>query len=422
VANSTAPLLGLVDTAVIGRTGSVASLGAIALGSLIFSFIFWTFGFLRMGTTGFVAQASGAKDEFEVRVSILRSALIGIVIGLVLVLAQIPIFKLTLQLLKGSDEVEALALTYLKLRIWGAPATLASYAIMGGLIGLGKSKTLLAVQALLNILNIGLDVLLAGCFGMGVAGIGLGTMVAEWIAGLVAAVLIINILKRRHDGKTSFWTWSFISDGKLFVGTIVVQLNIMIRTLSLLVGSGWFIQQGAKLGDVILAANHILLQFISFSAFFLDGIAYATEALVGSASGAKKITVFSILARRTGILSGITAIFLATTFFIVGPTIIHVLTDLETVRQTTPQFLPFAAIYILVSFVAFQLDGIFIGVTRTKDMRNAAIASLIIYLAAGTPMTIQFGNQGLWITFIGFIILRAVSLGMLYPGLKRSIA
>lgn len=421
-ANSATPLLGLADTAVIGRMGSVASLGAIALGSLIFSFVFWTFGFLRMGTTGLVSQADGAEDEVEVRATMGRSILLGALIGLILILAQIPIFHFALSVLSGSEEVERSALTYLNLRIWGAPAALATYAIMGGLIGLGHSRTLLLVQLVLNVLNIVLDVTLAGYWGMGVAGIGLGTMIAEWTAAIVALYLLVRILKKRHLDGASFWSWSRLSETRLLVRMVVVNVNIMIRTLCLLVGFGWFTQQGARLGDVTLAANHILLQFISFSAFFMDGIAYATEALVGAAAGARRMDVFNILVRRTGVLAGITASFLSLGVFAFGSTIASMLTDLESVRQATVVTLPFASFYILVSFVAFQLDGIYIGVTRTREMRNAGLASLALFIGVGWPLTHAFGNTGLWLAFIVFIITRAVSLAVLFPRLQKSIA
>lgn len=421
VANSATPLLGLADTAVIGRTGSVASLGAIAVGSLIFSFVYWTFGFLRMGTTGLVAQVSGSKDEVELRAILGRSILMGASIGLVLVLAQIPIFSLALSILSGSEEVEASAGAYMNIRIWGAPATLASYAIMGGLIGLGRSRTLLVVQIVLNTLNIVLDVTLAGYFGMGVAGIGLGTMIAEWTAALLGLYLMIGILKERHRDGSSFWSWARISDTRQLARMLVVQLNIMIRTLCLLMGFGWFTQQGARLGDVTLAANHILLQFISFSAFFLDGIAYATEALVGAAAGARKAGVFHILVRRTGLLAGVTALLLSLGFLVFGARISKILTDLDLVSQAVVATLPFASFYILVSFVAFQLDGIYIGVTRTRDMRNAGLVSLAIFIAAAWPLTMAFGNTGLWIAFIVFIIARAASLAVLYPRLVKAI-
>ena len=421
LANSATPLLGLTDTAVIGRTGSIASLGAVAIGSLIFSFVYWTFGFLRMGTTGFVAQAHGAENELEVRTAIGRAVLMGVVIGLSLIVLQIPIFKLALYLLEGSEEVKAITSSYLKLRIWGAPAALASYAIMGALIGLGRSKALLGVQVAMNTVNIGLDVLLAGYFGMGVKGIALGTMIAEWTAALLALFLIIRILKERNLGDRNFWDWRRITDSTLLLKVFGVHFNIMIRTLCLLFGFGWFTQQGARLGDVQLAANHILLQFISFSAFFLDGIAYATEALVGAAAGARKIDVFDTLVRRTTLLAGILALTLSSGFLIFGNLAISALTDLALIREAAATGLPFAALYILLSFPTFQLDGIYIGTTRTSEMRNAGLIGLIAFLAIGWPLTHIYGNTGLWLAFIGFIILRAASLMVFYPNLRKSI-
>ncbi len=202
---------------------------------------------------------------------------------------------------------------------------------------------------------------------------------------------------------------------------MLIQLDIMVRTLCLLIGFGWFTQQGARLGDVTLAANHILLQFVAFSAFFLDGIAYASEALVGAAAGARRVNVFNTLVRKTTILAAIVALALSASVYSFGQTLIHVLTDLDTIRLATTQALPFAAAYILVSFMAFQLDGIYIGVTRTRDMRNAALASLGIYIGAGWLLTDNWENTGLWLAFICFILARACTLGALYPRLVKSI-
>ena len=421
LANSATPFLGLTDTAVIGRTGSTASLGAIALGSLVFSFVYWTFGFLRMGSTGLVSQADGSGDEVEVRAILGRFVLMGTGIGLILILLQIPIFHLAMSILSGSEEVESSASVYLSIRIWGAPATLANYVLMGILIGLGKSRTLLVVQLVLNGLNIVLDVLFAGFFGMGVAGIALGTLIAEWSACLFALSLVLRLLKERQQDNEAFWSWARISNTRQLTRTLGVQGNIMIRTLSLLFGFGWFTQQGAKLGDVTLAANHILLQFISFSAFFLDGIAHATEALVGKAAGARNVDVFTILVRRTMKLAAFLALALGFIFFIFGNLAVSVLTDIDEVKVAALKSLPFSAFYIAVSFGTFQLDGIFIGTTRTREMRNAGLTSLGLYLAIGWPLVNAYGNTGLWLALISFILLRAASLMAYYPKLKRSI-
>lgn len=422
LANSATPLLGLADTAVIGRTASIASLGAIALGSLIFSFAYWTFGFLRMGTTGMIAQAVGSGDEVETRAIAGRSLLIAIAIGIFLILLQVPMFRLALFLLSSSPEVESLAADYLSIRIWGAPATLSTYALMGVLIGLGHSRTLLTTLVFLNSLNIFLDVILAGYFGMGVAGIGLGTMIAEWATALLGLFLTLRILKQRSQDTDQFWSYTTILDTRKFIRMISLNTNIMIRTFCFLLGFGWFTQQGARLGEATLAANHILLQFIAFTSFFLDGIAYTTEALVGVAKGARKVDTFTSVVRKSSILAAATALLFSLGTLCFGPFFTNVLTDLQLARKTAIATLPFASLYILFSFAAFQLDAIYIGATRTREMRNAALITLAIFVAIGWPLTSAFANTGLWISFITFIIVRAVSLGVLYPRLKRSIA
>jgi len=422
LANSATPLLGLADTAVIGRTASIASLGAIALGSLIFSFVYWTFGFLRMGTTGMIAQAVGSGDEVEARAITGRSLLIAIAIGVALILLQVPLFHFALRLLSGSPEVETLTEDYLSIRIWAAPATLSTYTLMGVLIGLGHSRALLATQIFLNALNIALDVILAGYLGMGVTGIGLGTMIAEWATALLALFLTLRILGQRSQDSDPLWSWPMILNTEKIIQMIGVNTNIMIRTFCLLLGFGWFTQQGARLGEITLAANHILLQFINFSSFFLDGIAYTTEALVGAAKGAKNVNVFATIIRKTSILAAATAFLFSLGILWFGPLATNALTNLEPARQAAIATLPFAALYILFSFAAFQLDAIYIGSTRTRDMRNTALITLAIFIAIGWPLTSALANTGLWIAFIVFIIVRATTLGVLYPRLKRSIA
>jgi multidrug resistance protein, MATE family len=421
LANASAPLLGLADTAVIGRTGTAAELGAIALGALVFSFVYWGFGFLRMGTTGFTAQAAGAGDEAEVRATVARGLIFGLAIGMVLVALQGLIAYVAFELLSASPAVEAVARDYVAFRIWGAPAALGTYALMGLLIGLGKSRHLLVVQVGLNGLNIALDVLFAGGLGMGARGIGLGTAVAEWCAFAFALLVCVRILRARHADREPFWPIARLRDLARLRQTLGANADIMIRTLCLIFGFAWFTNQGAQFGDAILAANHILLQLVSFAAFFLDGYAFAAESLVGSAVGARRRSVFDAAVRRSTELAGLTALALAASFMLLGPTLIDLLTNLESVAETAKRFLPYAAAYVLCSFAAFQLDGIFIGATRTRDLRNASIASMLTFLAAWWLLADRFGNTGLWVAFIVFVIARAVALGARYPELRASL-
>jgi MATE family multidrug resistance protein len=421
LANASVPLLGLVDTAVIGNVGSITDLGAIAFGALIFSFVYWSFGFLRMGTTGFAAQASGAGDEQEVRAVLGRAVLIALCLGVVLILIQWPIGLAAFSLLDGSAPVEAVAQEYFDIRIWGAPATLATFALMGLLIGLGKSRTLLIVQLFLNGLNILLDVWFAGILGWGASGIALGTVIAEWTTVLLAGWLVYRTLNQRKVSADEFWPKAKIMDLSALLKTASANLDIMLRTLILVFSFAFFINQSAKFGDTVLASNHILLQLIAFSAFFLDGYAFVVEALVGGAIGAKRRDVFDLAVRRSTVLALITAILLALVIALVGDIAVMLMTDISSVRLAANQLLPFAALYVLFSFAAFQLDGIFIGASFTRQMRDAAALSIVVYFIAWWALSDQHGIQGLWGAMIIYVVARAVALLLFYPSLRRSV-
>lgn len=420
LANASVPLLGLVDTAVIGNVGSIVDLGAIAFGALIFSFVYWSFGFLRMGTTGFAAQASGAGDEQEVRAVLGRALLIALCLGVVLILIQWPIGLAAFSLLDGSAPVEAVAQEYFDIRIWGAPATLSTFALMGLLIGLGKSRTLLIVQLFLNGLNILLDVWFAGILGWGASGIALGTVIAEWTTVLLAVWLVYRTLNERKLLTEVFWPKAKIMDLSALLKTASANLDIMLRTLILVFSFAFFINQSAKFGDTILASNHILLQLIAFSAFFLDGYAFVVEALVGGAIGAKRRDVFDLAVRRSTVLALITAILLALAIVMAGDIAVMLMTDISSVRLAANQLLPFAALYVLFSFAAFQLDGIFIGASFTRQMRDAAALSIAVYLVAWWALSGPFGLQGLWGAMIIYVVARAVALLLFYPSLRRA--
>lgn len=422
LANSAVPLLGLVDTAVIGNTGTVVGLGAIALGALVFGFVYWSFGFLRMGTTGFTAQASGAGDHAEVRATLGRALLLAGGIGALLILLQRPIVWAAMELLGATPEVEALTRSYFDIRIWGAPATLATFATLGTFVGLGRTRQLLATQLLLNGLNISLDVLFAGVLGWGVEGIALGTAIAEWSTAGFALALAHGILREGHADAEPFVPWGRIIDRDKALHTLAANADIMIRTLFLLMGFAWFTNQGAQFGNEILAANHVLLQLITMSAYLLDGYAHATEVLVGRAVGARTLATFDAAVRSATHLAAMSAAFLAVAVFFLGPSAIDLLTDLESVRDTAAGYLPYAAAYVLVSFAAFQLDGIFIGATRTRDMRNASVLSFAFFLAASGLLVPEANNLGLWIAFVLYVAARGVSLVARYPALRRSVA
>lgn len=396
-------------------------LGAIALGALIFSFVYWSFGFLRMGTTGFTAQASGAGDTAEVRATLLRALVLAGGIGVILLVLQEPIAWMALELLGATEDVENLTRGYYDLRIWGAPAALGIFALLGTFVGLGRTRYLLVTQVLLNGLNIGLDVLFAGVLGWGVEGIAMGTTLAEWTTLGVGIFLVRKVLKEERKDSEPFLPWDRVLDRAKAVKTLGANGDIMVRTLFLLLGFAWFTNQGALFGDEILAANHVLLQLIGLSAYLLDGYAHATEIHVGRAVGGGRRWLFDKAVRSATELAAASAVGLGIAVALLGPLAIGGLTDLAAVRTEALTFLPYAAVYVMLSFPAFQLDGIFIGATATRAMRNASIASFATFVALSLLLTGPYENLGLWLSFIVYVVARAAALGVAYPGLKRSV-
>lgn len=419
LANMAVPLLGLVDTAVIGHEGDASDLGAIALGSLVFNFVYWAFGFLRMGTTGFIAQASGAHNHREVRSALGRALLIGLLIGCLLICMQLPIIQCALWLLDASSNVEKQIDAYWDIRIWAAPATLATYAIMGTLIGLGKTRDLLWLQLCLNGINLVLDVVFVVGFDWGVKGIAWGTLIAEWLCALIGFAMIIGHL---HIPGEPFWRKADLFHPAAIIKTISTNADIMWRTLFLLTGFSFFANQGASSGDNILAANHILLQFISLSAFFLDGFAFALEAQVGKAIGSGNRQLFDRITKVSTRLAACTALVLMLLMVLAGATVVTWLTGIMEIQNAAVTYLPYAAVYVLISFAAFQLDGIFIGAMMSRAMRNASFFSLLIFIATSMVMIDWWGNHGLWIAFNIYVIARAITLGFYFPQLRRQFS
>jgi MATE family multidrug resistance protein len=422
LANIAVPLLGVVDTAVIGHLGQTAPLGAIAIGAQIFSFLYWGLGFLRMGTTGLAAQADGAGDTAEVRATLGRALVIALGLAALLIALQRPLAAGAFMVFETSPEIERLARSYFSIRIWGAPATLVGYAVLGWLIGLRDSRSVLVLQVFLNALNIVLDVLFVVGFGWGVRGVATGTLISEWSAALLA--LAIVAFKLRSSG--SLRGAAAVDLAALFrprplLATLRVNQDIFLRTVLLISAFAWFTRQGARAGDAVLAANHVLLQFLAFSAFFLDGFAFATEALVGQAVGRESRPQLRLAVRLSSVLAVATAAATTAAFALLGTSIIDALTNVGEVREVARRFLPYAVLHPVVGVWCFQLDGIFIGATRTADMRNAMIVSFCIYLGIWWLLWGPLQNHGLWIAFLVFFVARGVTLAVRYPALLRSV-
>ncbi len=421
LANSAIPLLGLVDTAVIGNAGTVAELGAVGLGALIFSFVFWGFGFLRMGTTGFTAQAAGRGDSAEVRATFGRALLLAVALGSAILALQLPIRWASLQILGATAEVEGLTRAYFDIRIWAAPASLGVFVMLGVLVGLGRTRTVLVTQLWMNGLNIVLDILFAGVLGWGVEGIALGTALAEWSTLLLGGALVARGLREERTDDEAWWPRGRILDPVAARATLGANADIMVRTLFLLIGMGWFTNQGAIFGDRILAANHVLLQLVTLSAYLLDGYAHATEIQVGRAVGAGNRESFDRAVRLSTQMAGVSALVLAGAALVAGPWAVGLLTDLEPVRETALTFLPWAALYIALSFAAFQLDGVFVGATGTAAMRNASVLSCLAFIGTSLLLVPALDNLGLWIAFVGFVVYRGAALAVAYPPLRGRV-
>lgn len=418
IANAAQPLLGLADTAILGHFGAETDLGGIALGTLIFSFVYWGFGFLRMGTTGFVAQAYGAQDEEGVRATVGRSLLLALGLGVALIALQKLIGWTAGFLLSGSEAVWETAIIYFETRIWGAPATLANFALFGTLIGLGKTRLLLFLQLLLNGVNLGLNLWFVIGLGLGVQGIAMGTVIAEILCVVVGLAIVLPSI-RPSTVDAPFWPRARIMEWAAWKRTMMTNTDIMWRTLFILAGFGWFTKQSAILGDDILAANHILIQITTFAAFFLDGFAFVVEALIGQTLGAGRADLFRTTLFRSTVLSGGTALALAVGLYVGGPWIMGAMTTITSVYEPALSYLPYTAIYVALSFAAFQLDGVFVGATRSREMRNTAILSTLLLIGLSLFALPRWGNDGLWLSFIAFVVIRGISLGAFLPRLIR---
>jgi MATE family multidrug resistance protein len=391
VSNVSTPLIGIVDTAIVGRIPDPAYIGAVAVGALVFTFIFWAFGFLRMGTTGLTAQALGAGDSSEVVACLGRALLLAVLAGCAMMLLQWPIRTLAFYLLEGSERVETLAASYFDIRIWAAPATLANYALLGWFIGLGRTDIGLLLQLVLNASNAVLDATFVLGFGWDVRGVAAGTLISESLA-LVVGLVIAWRYVQRFGVAFDMSRWLDIARLRR---TIVVNRDIMIRSLALVFVFVWFMSRSATHGDVVLAANAVLMQFVATSAYFLDGLAFAAEALVGRAIGARhRAGLVQAMKMTTQWAAGV-AVLCVIVLIAFGPVLVDALTVDPGVRAIARAYLPWAAFAPLLGVWAFQLDGIFIGATRTVAMRNAMLTSTAIFLLAWW-LLLPFDNHGLW--------------------------
>lgn len=413
LSNATVPLLGAVDTAVVGQLGQAAPIGAVGIGAVILLTVYWAFGFLRMGTTGLVAQARGAGEEAETGALLTRGLLIAGAAGLVCILGQALLFAGAFRIAPASAEVEALARVYLGIRIWGAPAAIGAYALTGWLIGMERSRGVLVLQLVTNGVNVVLSVSFVLGLHWGVAGVAAATLVAEW-TGLAFGLWLC----RSAFGGRQWRDWPRVFDPVRLKRMAAVNGDILIRSVVLQASFTAFLFFGAGLGDVTLAANQVLLQFLGITAYALDGFAFAAEALVGQTLGQRDRRAL----RRSAVLTsewGVgCAVLMAAGFLLVGPALIDLMAASPEVRAEARVYLPWLGAAPLIGIAAWMLDGIFIGATETRAMRNAALVSVAVYALALAALVPVLGNHGLWAALMVLNITRGVTLWTRYPALE----
>ena len=414
VANLTTPLIGIVSTTAIGRLGDATLLGGVAIASVIFDCLFWLFAFLRMSTLAFTAQALGAGETQELRATLIRGFVAAALIGTALIVLQVPLGTILLKLMGGSESVTRAAKIYFSIRIWSAPLALANYVVLGWLIGQARPRLALSVQIAINLINMAATALLVLVLDAGIAGAAIAAVIAE----AFGIVLGIPIAQRLTRGQPAVPRAALLDRDRL-MRMLSVNRDIMIRTASLIAVFLFFTAQGARAGDVTLAANAVLNNFLLISAFFLDGLANAAEQLCGRAYGARAREEF-VSATRLVILWGFGfALAVTASYALLGGALIDIMTASEEVRRGARDYLWLVTLAPVLGVFAFAYDGIYVGATWARDMRNLMVLSLLIFFGAWLALR-SFGNTGLWAALLVNYAARGGLQALRYPALLRA--
>ena len=413
LANATVPILGAVDTAVVGQLGEAAPIGAVGIGAIILSALYWLFGFLRLGTVGMTSQARGAGDEGEVVALLVRALLIGGGGGLAIIALQVPLMWASFRLSPASPAVEALASDYIRIRIWSAPAAIAMYGITGWLIAQERTRAVMILQLWMNGLNISLDLWFVMGLGWGVNGVAIATFLAEW-SGLGLGLWLC----RAAFAGPHWRNRARVFDGARLRRLAVVNSDLLVRSLMIQGIFVSFLFLGAKFDDATLAANQVLMQFLFITGYAMDGFAAAAETLVGQALGARHRITLRRAAIVTSFWGLVSNCVLALVFAVSGGWIIDVMTTSAEVREVARIYLPYMIAAPVLGWAAWMLDGIFVGATRSGDMRNMMVVSFLVYAAAAWVLMPIYANHGLWGALLISFVARGVSLGLRYPSLE----
>ena len=413
VSNVTVPLLGAVDLALMGHLENKVYIGAVALGSMIFNFIYWGFGFLRMSTSGFVAQAFGKRNFTAVMINLARPLTLAIFTGLGLIVLQLPIAALGFWIVESSAEVEFFARQYFHIRVFAAPATIALYAFTGWFIGMQNTRLPMVIAISVNVLNILLSVFFVRVMGMAADGVATGTVIAQYLGLLLAVFFLRKYYKRFFRYFNRKLLWERTAMARFFH----VNKNIFIRTLCLIIALSFFTIRSAAAGDTILAVNSLLLQYFMFFSFLIDGYAHAAEALTGRFVGANNRAALRQSIRLLFVWGGGIAAAFTLVYLFGGEVILQLLTSNPEIVAAAKPYLFWTAVIPLISFAAFIWDGIYIGATASVQMRNAMLLStLLVYFPAYYLLQNHLGNHALWLAFVLFLLARGLTLGLMAPG------
>jgi MATE family multidrug resistance protein len=412
LAHLSTPLLGIADAAIIGRLGQAHLLGAIAAAAVIFDFIFWSFGFLRMGTAGLTAQALGAGDAAEQCATLIRALIVAGCIGAAMILLQAPIAWISFAALDASPEVTGAARLYFDIRIWSAPFVLINYAVVGAIVGRGRTGVALVLQLLMHLVNIAFNIALVYGLALGVRGSAAGTLAAE---ALVTLAGIFSVW-RMYGDLFRVDAALFLDRGKI-ARMFTINRDIFIRNTALLFAFAFFTAQGARGGDIVLAANAILINLFLVAAYFLDGFGTAAEQMCGQAIGARDAQGFRAAVRLTALWSFAFAAGLVAAVLMCGNPFIEFVTTNPQVRAYARDYLLFAALAPIAGVLAFEFDGVFVGATWTRDMRNMMVVSLALYIASFYLLR-PFGNAGLWLSLLFFLLARGLTQAWRYRKLS----
>ena len=405
--NIAIPLVGLVDTALMGHMGSEKFLAAISIATTVITMLFWSFGFLRMGTVGLVSQSLGREDWNEITLVLIRNLALALLIGFLIILLKNPILLLVEHFFKTSQETKLLINQYISIRILSAPAELILYVLTGFYLGLQKTKIASIGVSIFCIGNIIFSLIFVIHLNLEIIGVAAGTLISAYLTIVILLMFSYFFLKKKFD---SFVTIKKIFNTKKMLLLFNINFDIFIRTIFLTFSFLWFTLQSAKLGENYLAINTILLQFIMFASFFLDAYAFSTEAVIGYTIGKKSKKNFLQTVTNSFQLSIFSGLIISLIYFFSFQLIVNQLTDLDYLRYLTFNYFIWIIIIPPIASLCYQFDGIFIGASQTAEMRNGMVISVIIFISVSHFLVNNFGNHGLWLALLLFMIIRSITL------------